>query len=142
MQIYVYNAPKYVCRLGSAWTRWGSLSTPQTPSRKGKKILVSVIRTRRRGGRVWGEGAPLHSGAGVFFRFCISKWRFLVPSGRFFTVQLHVLHVKSSALGLEKWLRHAYGEQRHPHRPHYFTAVPTQPIILVLFIPLHIIAQN
>ena len=60
----------------------------------------------------------------------------------FFTVQLHVLHVKSSALVLKNGCAMHTESKRHPHRPHYFTAAPTQPIILLLFIPLHIIGQN
>ena len=46
------------------------------------------------GGGVWGGGsAPSPE---IFFRFCILKWRFLVPFlGTIFTVQLHVLHVKA-----------------------------------------------
>jgi len=28
VQIYAYNAPKYVLRPGSAWTRWGTLCAP------------------------------------------------------------------------------------------------------------------
>ena len=43
----------------------------------------------------------------------------------FFTVQLHVLHVKSSALGLKMAVMRTESKG-HPHRPHYFTAAPTQ----------------
>jgi len=59
----------------------------------------------------------------------------------FFTVQLHVLHVKSNAYGL-KWLCHAYIEQKtssHASLLYCCTNTTNHP---TPFITLHIIGHN
>ena len=48
------------------------------------------------------------------FRFCISKWRFLVPSGRYYLQFSCTFYTYKAVLWSWKWLCHAYGEQKTP----------------------------